>query len=159
MAEVTAIVNNRPLVAVSDDPCAPEVLSPSLLLTQKSQGLMSLPGSFNEKDLYSSQWRRVQHLANVFWSKWKREYLPTLQERRKWQTETPNLEVGDLVLLRDKEVARNHWPLARVSKVFTSHDGRVRKVELTTAKNGCKKTFLRPTNEVVLLMTEKSSNG
>ncbi|CAC5390484.1 unnamed protein product [Mytilus coruscus] len=35
MAEVSAIVNSRPLVSVSTDPDNPEVLSPSMLLTHK----------------------------------------------------------------------------------------------------------------------------
>ncbi len=39
MAEVTAIVNNRPLTPVSEDPEAPEILTPFTLLTQKSSAL------------------------------------------------------------------------------------------------------------------------
>ena len=35
MAEVTAIVNQRPLLSVSNDPENPSVLSPSTILTQK----------------------------------------------------------------------------------------------------------------------------
>ena len=37
MAEVTAILNNRPLVPVSMDPHNPLVLTPNMLLTQKSE--------------------------------------------------------------------------------------------------------------------------
>ena len=36
MAEVTAIVNARPLIPVSNDPDDPFILSPSMLLTQKT---------------------------------------------------------------------------------------------------------------------------
>jgi hypothetical protein len=155
MAEATAIVNGRPLVPLFCDPTVPEILTPSTLLTLKSRTLKAVPGSFSDTDMYSKQWRRVQHLADVFWSKWRKEYLPTLQERRNWHHETPNLEVGDLVLLRNKEEARNEWPLARITKAFGSADGKVRKVELVTTKDGCRKTFLRPTVEVILLRTEK----
>ena len=39
MAEVTAIVNARPLVPVPSDPEMPEILTPATLLTQKVQSL------------------------------------------------------------------------------------------------------------------------
>ena len=39
MAEVSAIVNARPLVPVSNDPDTPEVLIPATLLTHKQQHL------------------------------------------------------------------------------------------------------------------------
>ena len=154
MAEVTAIVNNRPLTAISSDPSAPELLTPSTLLTQKTLPLKPTPGNFVPQELYAKQWRQVQFLANRFWSRWKKEFLPTLQSRRKWETVQPNLKEGDLVLLRCKESPRNEWPLARISKAISSADGKVRKVEVTTAKNGSKQSYTRPVTEVILLKTE-----
>ena len=56
MAEVTAIVNARPLVPVPTDPEAPEVLTPAILLTQKTQSLKATPGNFSCADLHSKQW-------------------------------------------------------------------------------------------------------
>ena len=150
MAEVTAIVNNRPLVAISSDPSAPEILTPSTLLTQKTATLKSTPGKFVPQDLYTKQWRQVQLLAN---------FLPTLQYRRKWTTDVPNLQVGDLVLLRCKESPRNDWPLARVSKTLSSADEKVRKVEVTTAKNSAKQVYTRPVTELILLKTEYELNS
>ena len=85
--------------------------------------------------------------------------MPLLQPRRKWQSEQPNLQEGDLVLLRSKEVARNRWPLARVMKAQESADGKVRKVELLTAKDGVKHMYSRPVNEVVLLKTVDELNS
>ena len=153
MAEVMAIVNSRPLVPVSTDPTMPEILTPSTLLTQKTSTLKAIPGEFTATDLckHNKQWRHVQHLANVFWSKWRKEFLPTLQPRRKWQEEVPNLEAGDLVLLRCKDVARNEWPLARVIKAYKSADGKVRKLNLITTRDGAKHIYTRPVTEVVLL--------
>jgi hypothetical protein len=159
MAEVTAIVNNRPLTAISSDPSAPELLTPSTLLTQKTLPLKPTPGNFVPQDLYAKQWRQVQFLANRFWSRWKKEFLPTLQSRRKWETDQPNLKEGDLVLLRCKESPRNEWPLARISKAISSADGKVRKVEVTTAKNGSKQSYTRPVTEVILLKTEHELNS
>ncbi|XP_053387241.1 uncharacterized protein LOC123539924 [Mercenaria mercenaria] len=116
MAEVTAIINSRPIVPVSNDPDNPEVLSPSMLLTSKSVCDNTNVSNLDVKSLYGAQWKRVQYLAELFWSKWKREFLNTLQTRRKWNYEQEPLSVGDVVLLKDKEVCRNFWPLARGNK-------------------------------------------
>lgn len=153
MAEVTAIMNARPLVPVSTDPDNPLILSPSMLLTQKS-GVPPPPGDFSEKDLYTKQWRQVQALANQFWTRWRREYLPCLQRRQKWTSLRRDLQVGDVVLLRDKQAARNYWPMARVITTFPGKDGHVRKVEVKTTDQGAVKTFCRPITEVVLLLPE-----
>ena len=158
MAEVTAIVNNRPLVAVSSNPSAPEILTPSTLLTQKTLPLKPTPGNFIPQDLFTKQWHQAQFLANRFWSRWKKEFLPTLQSRRKWETVQLNLK-GDLVLLQCKESPRNDWPLAHISKAIISADGKVRKVEVTTAKNGSKQLYTRPVTEVILLKTEHELNS
>lgn len=153
MAEVSAIVNNRPLVPISNDPTSPEILSPATILTLKPSLAPTAPGKFTKKDLHTHQWRQVQHLADTFWSRWRKEFLPTLQARRKWKKESPNLKEGDVVLLRNKELVRNDWPLARVTKAFQSKDGKVRKVEVETARDGCKKRYVRPVTEIILLRT------
>ncbi|XP_038565562.1 uncharacterized protein LOC119896143 [Micropterus salmoides] len=151
MAEVTAIMNARPLLPVSADPENPFILSPSMLLTQKT-GAPPPPGEFSDKDLYTKQWRQVQALANQFLTRWNREYLPSLQHRQKWTVPRRNLEVGDLVLLRDKQTVRNCWSMARITATFPGNDGHVRKVEVKTADQGNVKTFLRPVAEIVLLL-------
>lgn len=153
MAEVSAIMNARPLVPVSTDPDNPLILSPSMLLTQKT-GVPPPPGDFSEKDLYTKQWRQVQALANQFWTRWRREYLPCLQRRQKWTVLRRDLQVGDVVLLRDKQAKRNSWPMARITATFPGIDGHVRKVEVKTANQGTVKTFHRPIAEVVLLLPE-----
>ncbi|KAK3731883.1 hypothetical protein QZH41_005772 [Actinostola sp. cb2023] len=50
MAEISAIVNGRPLVPVSCDPTAPEVLTPSTILTLKPRTLKAAPGDFDTAD-------------------------------------------------------------------------------------------------------------
>lgn len=104
MAEVTAIINSRPLVPVSMDADSPLILTPAMLLTQKA-GSPPPAGNFSEKDIYKRQLRQVQSLANQFWCRWKQEYLQTLQVRHKWQEPYPNIQGGDIVLLKDNQVA------------------------------------------------------
>lgn len=156
MAEVTAIINARPLLPVSSDPDNPFILSPSMLLTQKSC-LIPPPGNFMDQDLYTRPWRQVQALANQFWTRWRREYLPSLQKRQKWTVSRRNLQVGDLVLLKDKQASRNSWPMARVSATFPGKDSHVRKIEVKVSEQGSVKTFMRPVTEVILLLPMDTS--
>lgn len=104
------------------------------------------PGVFSDRDLYTKQWRQVQALANQFWTRWSRDYVPSLRHRQKWTVPRRNLQVGDLVLLRDKQT------VARIIATFPGKDGHVRKVEVKTTDQGNAKTFLRPITEIVLLL-------
>ncbi|XP_016522520.1 uncharacterized protein LOC107834976 [Poecilia formosa] len=155
MAEVSAIINARPLVPVSSDPESPLILTPALLLTLKTGSSPTPPGDFKNGIMLKEQWKRVLSLADTFWAKWKREYLHTLQFRQKWQDKRPSLKDGDIVLLKDIQVKRNEWPMGVISKIFPGQDGLVRRVEVTTSNGDCERTFCRPVTEVVLLMSSK----
>ena len=94
-AEAAGILNSRPLCASSEDPSDHEPITPSHLLQQR-QGLAVPPGLFEDSEIHSrKQWRRGQVLANHFWTRWVREYLPVLQERKKWLLKKRNLKVND----------------------------------------------------------------
>lgn len=152
MAEVTAIVNARPLTTISYDPESPCLLTPSLLLTQKSSPATFPIPDFGRKDMLRSQWKHVQVLAEEFWQKWRSEYLHSLQPRKKWKSDTQNLTVGTVVLMKDNTCARNDWPIGIVKRVFPGDDGRVRKVELKVVRNGKTTTYIRPITELVVLL-------
>ncbi|KAK3103260.1 hypothetical protein FSP39_017922 [Pinctada imbricata] len=154
-AEVAAIINSRPLVPVSSDSNSPTVLSPNILLTQKVGDVSDAPLNLNVRDLYTSQWKIVQILADRFWERWRKQYLQSLQSRNKWKGVKPNVQVDDIVILKDDEQHRNLWPLGRVTRVFPSRDDLVRKVEVVTFVNGTKHTYVRPITHVVpILSTE-----
>ncbi|XP_014848114.1 PREDICTED: uncharacterized protein LOC106921142 [Poecilia mexicana] len=156
MAEVMAIMNARPLVSISTDPDKPNLLTPAMLLTQKTNALSAPAGSFASPDLYSKQWKQVQSLADSFWKQWKSEYLPTLQKRRRWTDDKPNIKVGDIVLLKDSLTHRNFWSMGKVVRIFESKDNKVRKAEVKTIKDGNEKVFLRPITDMVLLLSDEN---
>lgn len=122
MAEVCAIINARPLVPVSSDPESPLVLTPAMLLTQKTGTPPSPPCEFGKTELLKQQWKQVQFLAETFWERWRREYLTTLQARSRWQDKRPNLKEGDIVLMKDLQVHRNEWPMVVITKASPSTD-------------------------------------
>ena len=159
LAEAELIVNSRPITADPDNPEA-VALSPIQLLTLKSKVVLPPPGEFQKEDIYCrKRWRHVQHLANVFWSRYRKEYLQSLQARNKWQRVQRNFQVGDIVLLKDGDgllkVPRQQWPMGKITQVFPSEDGLVRSVELKvpTATSLLK----RPIQKLVLLVEAQQS--
>ncbi len=161
--EVMAIVNSRPLTTEHlNNPSGPEPLTPNHILTMKSTIILPSPGPFTreEPDL-RKRCRRVQYLANEFWTRWKKEYLLNLQPRQKWHKNRRNLKVNDIVLLQNDLAPRNEWILARVIEVYPGSDGRVRKLRLMVSdttfdkkvKPITKTAFLeRPIHKVVVLL-------
>ena len=167
MVETEAIINGRPLTTVDlTGPDALDVLTPNRLLTMKSSVVMAPPGNFQQVDVYSrKRWRRVQHLSNEFWYQWKRT-SQSLQSRQKWSASYRNLKEGDLVILKDDNIPRNCWKLARVAETYPDEDGLVRKVKMAVANRsgygdgssfkGSRISHLdRPVQKLVLLMSSK----
>ncbi|XP_041449955.1 uncharacterized protein LOC121404484 [Drosophila obscura] len=54
------------------------------------------PASFAEPDVTQLKfdrlngWQRVSYLQQIFWSRWKEEYITSLQQRSKWRTPKPS---------------------------------------------------------------------
>jgi len=52
------------------------------------------PSSFDEPDITGlnynrlDSWQRISFLQQIFWSRWKEEYLTLLQQRSKWLTQS-----------------------------------------------------------------------
>ena len=130
--EAEAVINSRPLTYCSMS-CSDttEPLTPLQLLTLKSKVILPAPGQFCSEDLYGRRrWRRVQHLANEFWTRWRREFLPSLQERRKWRQPESNLQEGDIVIVVDDTEPRCSWPMGLIVATYPGADGLVRKVRV-----------------------------
>ena len=144
--EVESIVNSRPLTKISDDIEDSNPLTPNHLLLLK-EGPIFPPGRFTEGDMYRRRWRYVQFLADQFWRKWIREYIPELQKRNKWDKLEENLKIGDLVLITEENTPRGLWPLGRIVDVKLGRDQMVRSVMIKTRSN----ELVRPITKVVLL--------
>ncbi|XP_021366693.1 uncharacterized protein LOC110459000 [Mizuhopecten yessoensis] len=112
LAEVTAIVNSRPLVPLSSDPQDPYPLSPSLILTHKSDSVTDIIIPADTRNMYRAHLKMVQCLSDMFWKRWRMEFLQSLQGRRKWHQDQRNFRVSDVVLLRDKvRATTGRWAL------------------------------------------------
>jgi hypothetical protein len=146
LCEIEAIVNSRPITKASDDVKDAAPLTPNHLLLLRGDPVMPV-GIFHDADLYKRRWRVVQYLADQFWHRWLREYIPELQRRNKWLNPQPNLSVGDLVLISDENTPRGVWPMGLITHVKESDDGLVRSVVVKTKSS----SFTRPIAKCVLL--------
>jgi len=125
MGEVERILNDRPLTPPTCDSKDPEPLTPSKLLLLRLNVCVS-PVESDAVHVYGSKrWKQAQCLADIFWKRWTREYLPTLQDKLKWLRPRPNLSVGDLVLVIGENSPRGHWPKGVVHEVFLDRHGNV----------------------------------
>ena len=102
----------------------------------------------------------MQFLSDVFWRRWRQEYLPLLLGRQKWVTERRSHCVGDLVLVVDQLLTRNLWCLGRIISVGSDSEGIVRRADVKVSR--CKigkhlkigsMILSRPINKLVLLRT------
>ena len=156
----TAIVNSWLLtVETINDGQSPMQISLNNILTMKTKMVMPPPGVFQKLDLYCrSRWRRIQHLSNEFWSRWRKEFIQTLQKRQKWVKMSRNFCMGDIVLLKTDLTTLNHWPMCKVVGTNSDDKGVVRSLKLLLGNSGNKddKHILeRPITKIVLLLEVK----
>jgi hypothetical protein len=150
--EVEHVLNSRPITPASEDPNDLDALTPNDLLLLKPEH--SLPcGIFDSSDNYTRRrWRQVQYLSDLFWQRWKTEYLHLLQERQKWSKSRRNLEIGDVVLVMDN--TRNAWTMAKVLEVMKDKNGSVRIVQVKTPTG----VLMRPIHKLSLVLETDSDH-
>lgn len=132
LTEVEMILNNRPLTPIYDDPNALIALRPiDLLLLKVVPYKCEFEISLSES--YKKGWRQAQLIADTFWKRWIKEYLPTLQARSKWTNVKRDIQVGDLVLIADRCSPRNVWKKGLIIDISSSSDGHPRTVQVRTS--------------------------
>ena len=149
LCEIEAIINSRPITSLSDDPDDLEPLTPNHILTGRSVVTAPPPGVFQRDDIYMRRrWRRVQHLANLFWSRWRNEYLLLQQNRQKWVKPRRNMMKGDVVLIKDDTAPRCDWSLGLIEDTESDGSGDVRAVSVRTKASRLR----RPVHKLILLL-------
>ena len=164
LQEAAAVVNSTPLYVGSEDAHEPLAISPQMLLTLKTpEAFMPSSGETTKIDALAygrRRWRKVQYLADAFWAHWRENYLHELTRRRKWTQKRPNVQVGDVVMVKDKNAPRCDWRVAVVRETKPGKDGLVRRVvvALNDAK-GKVKLSERAIVDLVMLYSPRSSQA
>lgn len=95
--EVERILNDRPLTSAVLDANDKLALCPnSLLFWREYEGIVE---EGNMRNKYDKRWKQVNYLADVFWKRWLRDYLSSLQTRQKWSVEHRNYQKRDVVIV------------------------------------------------------------
>jgi len=102
-----------------------------------------------------NRWQHLKALHQQFSSRWKEEYLKELHKRNKWQNPSRDIQVDDMVVVKEDNMPSNDWRLGRVVSVFPGADSRVRVVEILTARG----TITRPIHKLVLLPMETKATS
>ncbi|XP_055604612.1 uncharacterized protein LOC129752852 [Uranotaenia lowii] len=145
--EAESIVNSRPLTYVPLDHADAEALTPNHFLLYGEKGIVQPPSTIHsDVRMLRDSWRLAQTLTDIFWSRWIKEYLPTIARRTKWFDSVKPLEAGDLVILVNKN-HRNGWERGRLLEVYPGTDGQVRQALVQTS-NGI---IRRPATSLALL--------
>lgn len=140
LAQIEAVLNSRPLYALSDDPTDFSALTPAHFLTGEP---FIMPPTIESPSQSNNSLKRIhdeqQKMLNHFWDGWQIEYLATLLPRKKWLHERDHYQIGQLVIIKNENLPPSRWLLGRIYELIKSPDGLVRSVMIRTAKNKFKR--------------------
>ncbi len=160
-----AVVNSRPLTYIYDDVDGVSYsLSPAHLMYGGRITACQDGENWEVISTHESLPKRARHhrqLLRQFTRKWKHEYLTSLRENaRIAKRNEPHVTVGDVVFLKKEGTAKCFWKLAKVTKLLTGNDGKVRAAEIRVINSDGQKgaTTLRRPLYLTRTFRGKSSN-
>ena len=125
--EISNICNERPIgLSKPRADGTYTVLTPNHLLLGRSSNILPDDAELSEDLHYTSRYRLVNHVTQIFWKKWCSEVAPRLVFRQKWHEKSRNLRVDDVVMICESSRLKAKYKLAIVEAVHTSDDGFVR---------------------------------
>lgn len=154
LTQVEACLNSRPLVPVSQDLADPQPLTPGHFLIGRP--LLQPPMAMETSDLPLNRvtaWGHQQRIVSSFWTRWKEEYMLSLQQRMKWRNPCTNIQIDDIVVILDEATPPASWPLGRVIDIKPDDNGFIRNVIIKTAAT----TLTRPVQKTISLISHEST--
>ncbi|XP_029155968.1 uncharacterized protein LOC114928791 [Nylanderia fulva] len=147
LCQIEACLNSRPIAGLSNSPDDLSYLTPGHFLT--GAPLLALPDAslLDRPESRLTRYQLVQRMRDRFWQVWRLDFLNSLQKRNKWHNQRANLNVGDIVIIKDDNAPPSRWELGRITQCFPSEDGLIRVCEVRTATS----TFRRPIHKLCLL--------
>lgn len=132
-AEIEAILNSRPLSYVSKPNYSAQILTPGHFLVGDSLVVLPEPVETNPNVKFSIHYENLRNRINSFERQWRTDYLSQMQTFGKWRKPFRNLEVGEIVLLKDKDAPPRLWPYGLIVDTYPDRQGHVREVDLLTS--------------------------
>ena len=143
LSDIQQAINIRPLTYRCAANGSLEVLTPNHFLKPYAETSLliknpkdKLPSTLGRRNLVKSLEIR-DRLLDKFKALWYEEYLLGLKETFKDLHESKfenRIKVGDIVLVKNPAVKRQHWVLGRIIEVYPGADGKIRSVKLLRGK-------------------------
>ncbi|XP_071579548.1 uncharacterized protein [Temnothorax nylanderi] len=141
--QAEACLNSRPITPMSADPADLEALTPGHFLIGAPLNALPEPSLLDVNLNRLSRWQLLQQQLQMFWKRWSREYLSELQTRAKWKQKQNNLQIREMVLLKDDQLPPLKWSLGRIIETHAGADGLVRVVSVKTARGTYKRSIAK----------------
>lgn len=143
MSQIEACLNSRPLCPLTEDPEDLNALTPGHFLV--GEALIAPPQSdLTQLNInHIKQFRLLTALQQHFWKRWHIEYLSRLQQRPKWTIKNKDIEVGDLMILKEDNLPPTKWKLCRIVEKHSGLDNITRVVTIKTDDGFLKRPIVK----------------
>ncbi|XP_026730719.1 uncharacterized protein LOC113495918 [Trichoplusia ni] len=138
--QIEAILNSRPLSPLSSDPNDTNPLTPGHFLIGRP--LMSVP-SLPVNTARPNRYELIEKTRQQFWKRWSREFIAELQNRAKWKRNSKEIQVGDLIIIKEDHSMPLHWRMGRVERLYLGADGICRVADVRTATGTVKRAVTK----------------
>jgi Family of unknown function (DUF5641) len=112
LKKIEIIMKDRLLVPAIEDPKEQTWLTPSHFLIGRP--VRKVGPKTKIKAESTLNWDSIIVCKRELRNKWKQVYIQTLHERKKWANSGTNLQVGDLVWIKEENQNTSQWPIARI---------------------------------------------
>ncbi|XP_011330037.2 uncharacterized protein LOC105275084 [Ooceraea biroi] len=148
LCEIEAILNSRPLVALSEDPNDLSYISPGHFLIGTAMNDFPCRDLHDINENRLTRWNRIEQMRQHFWRRWSSEYLSSLQEKSKWKiNKGRQLALNQLVLIKQQGLPPLQWLIGCVHELHIGTDGVARSAMVKTSKG----FFTRPLAKLFIL--------
>ena len=133
LLQIEGIINSRPLSEMSNDHSDIKALTPVHCLVGKPLLRFNEQQSEpQDEQKLPERYRLLEKMKLSFWKSWSRDYLESLQIRKKWYREYSGMEKLDRVLIAVDNLRPLQWKLGRIIETYSGNDNLIRVVKLKT---------------------------
>jgi hypothetical protein len=151
LAEAVQKINSQPLTW-NPRPEGEPLCVQDLMLGRAKTGQAEV--KFESGKKLTRRFENVQRTQQEVWKRWIEEIFPEKLKQSKWKQEKRDLKVADVVLRKDETAAGQTYKYAKVTKVHTSTDGKVRAADIEYKLPGelVFRMTTRPIHKLVLIV-------
>lgn len=143
LCQIEACLNSRPLCALTNDPTDHTALTPGHFIASTDLLTVPEPSHIDTNPNRLDRWKQIQQMRQNFWHRWRNDYLSQLQQRPKWLQQIRNLNIGDMVLVKDDRLPSWKWALGRIVDIHPGEDDLVRVISVRTAAGTYKRSITK----------------